>query len=234
MAELTPKTINELTALGTVTGDELFAVMDGSNSRKMDVSDVELLRTGRNIPSSSDLNDYTEPGTYYCTSPESLSNCPTAAAFRMIVIRGYNAGSYYRTIQIIQTLSYDCVEYRRYYGTPQGGSSVVWNPWYRVSAKDLANAFDGAGGGLSFVRGYVPNGTAKDFTLEDGQRGVVIFSGVYTGASSMWSFFCKASDHTVSVKEFVGATYLTVTGGENKITVNNGTSGYTYALFIYF
>lgn len=76
------------------------------------------------IPSNSDLNSYTDPGWYYCpasATAATLSNCPTAMAFTMVVTR--HAG--YNQLLIEYMPSSYKIYTRNYYNN-------TWGSWQRV------------------------------------------------------------------------------------------------------
>ena len=64
---------------------------NGCNNKleELDVDTPYALATPRTqIPESADLNDYTDPGTYWCRSftiAQTLQNCPVKTAFKLVV-----------------------------------------------------------------------------------------------------------------------------------------------------
>lgn len=80
--------------------------------------------TGQVIPESSDLDDYTTPGTYRCQSSaiaKTLLNCPVSYAFKMIVDRGNDFLS--QKIIVGNTASFS--PYIRTYDS----GAKAWNAW---------------------------------------------------------------------------------------------------------
>lgn len=80
------------------------------------------------VPESSDLNDYTEQGHYYCPSTATVAtliNSPTSYAFFLEVQSVGDAG----VIQIVRTASTTNETYERRY-IPY--LSIKWYPWKQV------------------------------------------------------------------------------------------------------
>lgn len=80
------------------------------------------------IPESSDLNDYTEQGYYFCPSTATVAtliNSPTSYAFFLEVQSVGGAG----VIQIVKTASSTNETYERRY-IPY--LSIKWYPWKQV------------------------------------------------------------------------------------------------------
>lgn len=159
--------INELSE-GSITtlNDDVFIITQNSNTsntnylrRKLSVlwdyikskaaEFFPMLQGATLIPANSDLNNYTNTGTYYATSANAstLSNCPVTAGFKLCVSRSLNSSTYlrqtltvYNSIPLWDRLSYD------------GGST--WNSWWRnapssttaTSANMVLATPDGAAG----------------------------------------------------------------------------------------
>lgn len=232
MAELTGKTIAELSEDTSLSGAELFPVMDGTTSKKVSYETLRdqfyRVNGGNSITSGTNIDEMLTPGTWVCFSPANVTGGtppPTQYAYKLTVTRA----STNRVWQIVQVLSPACVEYRRNY------DANGWGDWVRLDIGGINDKLTLLGdGNVTFERGYIANGATKAFTIATSKRGVVIFTGVYPGASAMYSFFCWNSDNVVHLKEFVGGGLITLTGSENTLTVDNASAGYTYALFIYF
>lgn len=65
---------------------EIDAKVDSLNNAKANINHTHNSLTSVSIPEGSDLNDYTEQGTYRCSQNSivaSLSNCPTNLAFHL-------------------------------------------------------------------------------------------------------------------------------------------------------
>ena len=107
---------------------EIDAKVDSLNSAKANINHTHNSLTPLTIPESSDLNDYTEQGTYYCPSTATVAtliNSPTDYAFFLEVQSVGGAG----TIQILRTASTTSETYERRY-IPY--LSVKWYPWKQV------------------------------------------------------------------------------------------------------
>lgn len=97
-------------------------------SAKANINHTHNSLTPLTIPESSDLNDYTEQGDYYCPSTATaatLINSPTDYAFFLEVQSVGSAG----TIQILRTASTTNETYERRY-IPY--LSIKWYPWKQV------------------------------------------------------------------------------------------------------
>lgn len=94
-----------------------------------------LLKYGIAINANSDLNDYREPGNYYCslnTVATTLKNCPFVEAFTMKVILGNGTG--YPT-QIVRNFYNGRIAYRL------GGAG--WDAWnYILTSTDVIDGYD--------------------------------------------------------------------------------------------
>ena len=105
---------------------------------------VGTLGPGTDIPSGSDLNNYTIPGVYRSSSAtisESLLNTPyTSTGFKLVVEHIGNVG-YLR--QTIITRSAGCTYYMRYQSTSS------WHTWQTFSADDSADYLPLSGGTLT-------------------------------------------------------------------------------------
>lgn len=100
------------------TAKTLVGAIDELNSK------AYLLQGGTSIPSNSDLNDYTTPGNYYCSTDstvETLENYPFTHAFTMKV--EYSTGTGY-SCQTVREFFTGKKAYRYY-----ASDSEQWNAW---------------------------------------------------------------------------------------------------------
>ena len=90
------------------------------------------------IPANADLDSYTNPGTYYCSSTSdvgTITNCPVTTAFRVDVmdfkIRAQN-GRYNYGYQEVTAYTAPWKIYRRWIRT--GSTAGVWTfgDWYLI------------------------------------------------------------------------------------------------------
>lgn len=91
---------NALEELRKAIDDSVSGIIPGGsiteNMLADDVKTILLNKIGKPIQiwPNSDLNDYTEPGFYYCGADNeavTISNCPTTHAFSLFVEKGANA-----------------------------------------------------------------------------------------------------------------------------------------------
>lgn len=106
------------------------------------------------IPESSNLNDYTSPGTYRCINAaiaQSLENCPVDVAFKMIV----DVGNDYWIQKIPVIASSSAKVYQRIY------RNSAWGSWQTfLTNADLGTGFISSGAFTDIVQDgiyYVSN-----------------------------------------------------------------------------
>ena len=90
------------------------------------------------IPANSDLNSYTNPGAYYCSSASdvaTISNCPVGSAFRLdvvdIKIRA-STGRYNYGYQEVKMHSTPWRVYRRRIATGSTAGAWEYGAWYVI------------------------------------------------------------------------------------------------------
>lgn len=114
-------TARTISLSGDVIGSTSF-----NGSTNVSIASTVLNHSAEAIPRNADLNDYTDPGWYYCnTNPDAatMDNCPTTIAFSLIVNRhaGIN--------QIVITYSVNANNIRLYI---RNYYSNTWSSWYRI------------------------------------------------------------------------------------------------------
>lgn len=128
---LSPSDITTGTTNGTISVDGTDVAVAGlDSSAYLSDSYFYKLRGYTKIPANSDLNSYTNVGSYVCDSnadASSLSNCPITNGFKMIVEQT-TSSSY-----IVQTIiSRPGSQWKRY--TSNGGTT--WNSWSAYGSTD--------------------------------------------------------------------------------------------------
>lgn len=106
----------------------LFFKINSVYNAKANIEHTHNSLTPLTIPKSSDLNDYTEQGYYFCPSNATVAtliNSPTIYAFSLEVQTVGSAG----VIQIVRTASTTSETYERRY-IPY--LSITWYPWKQV------------------------------------------------------------------------------------------------------
>lgn len=93
----------------------------------------ELATLGRRaiyIPDDSDLNEFIEPGTYFCnaTTAKTLINCPVTTGFKLYIGASTPTGGYY--FQIIQNYQNDF--YIRYTASEKSNEQLKWYDWHKI------------------------------------------------------------------------------------------------------
>lgn len=131
MADLTPKTIGELPDDTSLSGSELFPVMDGSTSRKIS---LQTLRNqfaanafGTELEADANLDDLLDPATYICYGNRNFNgDRPTAPGygFKLFVTYFYLASGTKFVLQIAYEVNTTVREYRRYH------NASGWTQWY--------------------------------------------------------------------------------------------------------
>lgn len=139
MTDLATMILNEIrnqtftaAELGQPTAATLVGAISGLNSAMIRYTPVNT----NSIPANEDLNNYTAPGTYYCSDTsnvKTLANCPVSNAFRLDVIdfkvRALN-GRYNYGYQEVTAYTAPWQVYRRWIRT--GGTAGAWTygNWY--------------------------------------------------------------------------------------------------------
>lgn len=236
MADLTGKTIAELTEDTAISGQEIYPIMDGATSKKLFVSGNFLLRAGVPLASGDDLNDpaFLEAGTYYSNAVSGILNKPAdlddSAVWKMVCLRSSSYNSIPRVWQIIYVMGYSCTEYRRYYGSNGWGSWIAFNPSTTGSRLD---ALEGGALGsiLSASKFTVASGeTSDDIPLT--RRAVLIVIGAASAANGVYLLYNYSSSSNVTVQAVKEASAITVTGATAKFTVANASSYGAYCLLL--
>ena len=96
-------------------------------------NDYYLLKGGTEIPESADLNTYTTPGNYYCSTSvkaQTLINCPVSRAFTLKV--EFGTGSRYPT-QVLRNYMNGQL-FWRYQNSDD--SSMQWSDWKQYAFVD--------------------------------------------------------------------------------------------------
>lgn len=138
MADLTPKTIAELPDDTSLSGAELFPVMDGSTSRKIPLSTLrnqfQMNATAPDLADGTDLDDLVDPANYVCYGTRTYLHRPTTSAFKLFVSMFFLDGGVKYVLQIAQELGNNCREFRRFHG------SSGWSSWLSDNAIYISDA----------------------------------------------------------------------------------------------
>lgn len=233
MAELTPKTIAELPDDTSLSGSELFPVMDGSTSKKVPLSALRnqfwMLATGTVLEADSNLDELLSPATYICYSARSFGgDRPTQNSFKLFVSRFYIDGGISYTLQIAYELGVRCKEHRRYYG------SNGWTSWISLDIGALNTAVAALGDGNISMTPINVSTAAEgvDLPVTTGKHGLLFFASRSASSNGLYSITC-VSDGTVYVNTLVEGTRLVLTAGTNTVNIKfNADSYYAYGLYI--
>lgn len=245
MADLTPKTIDELPEDSSISGSEMFAVMDGSSAKRMAMATIRnqfMMAATGTLANNLNIDELLTPGTYYVFSPSTVTGTPPATSntpYKLFVVRGYTDGnSVARTWQIVLTLPSTATasaEHRRYYG-PAG-----WSDWARFSIPDTNDAIStlqsnvtNLGNGNVFLTrstASVSGNSTKEISLANSEFGVILYTGGSTAVQGAYLYYCGSSGD-VNVKAISEASGLTLTPSTNKITVVSTSGWYAYGLMI--
>lgn len=180
-------------------GTSATTKLDAANSLE-----VMSLSQGTEIPVNTDLNTISTVGNYYCSTTvntETLTNCPSARAFKMEVGRSVNTGYLYQKITRFDT----GVIYYRYNDSVSFNVSK-WSTW-----KDF-------GAFLPITGGTITNGTTAAYVnnihsgikLEEADNGITAnvhpsnarFYATLNGSNTLTSVF----EHNNYTDGFVGAS----------------------------
>lgn len=235
MAELTGKTIAELAEDTSLSGSELFPVMDGTTSKKVsyEVLRDQFFRTngGNSITSGTNIDEMLTPGTWVCFTPANVTGGtppPTQVAYKLTVTRA----STNRIWQIAQVMHSSCVEYRRNYDTNG------WGDWVRLDIdatnNDIATIKSGVLGNVcAFEDITVASGGSETIDVA-GKRAFLISSGATGSLHGVYTIYCYGASSTaviVAVKDGSALT-LTAGSGNGKVTVSNSGSYGAYCLLV--
>lgn len=146
MTDLATMILNEIrnqtftaTELGQTAASTLPAAISSLNSATVRYTPD----TNHSILSNSDLNDYTEPGTYYCFSQNysTIANCPVANTFRLDVVDikpRAASGRYIYAYQeiILQTAPWKI--YRRRIAVGNTTGSWEFGDWYVIEGSAMS------------------------------------------------------------------------------------------------
>lgn len=246
MAELTGKTIGELQEDTSLTGSELFPVMDGSTTKRISLSSLRgqfmMAQTGTTLPNGTNIDDVLEPGTYVLypgyitggTAPPAVYGC------KMFVVRGFrdtndNGTTYIpRTWQIVYEMNPTCREYRRYYGFSG------WSDWITIDQASENTRFGSietklealGNGNVKVTRVTIANNNSASLAVPGlYARGVLILTSSSPLARGIYAIM-TSNEGVVSAYPIVEASGITFNGGTNTVTITNGASYYAYGLFI--
>ena len=139
MAELTPKTIAELPDDTSLSGVELFPVMDGSTSKKIPLSTLrnqfQMNATAPDLADGTDLDDLVDPANYICYGTRTYLHSPTTStSFKLFVSMFFIDNGTKYVQQIARELGSNCREFRRYH-SPSG-----WSSWLSANAIYISDA----------------------------------------------------------------------------------------------
>lgn len=232
MADLTPKTIAELPDDTSLSGVELFPVMDGSTSKKISLATLRnqfwMTATGTALESGTDLDDLTSPATYICYSSRTYANRPTSLAFKLFISRFYTDSGVDYGVQIAYEVGVRCREFRRYHG------SAGWTEWFALDIGGLNTAVSALGGGNISMTTLTVNTAAEGVNLSvtSNKSGLLFFASRSSASNGLYSIVCT-SDGTVVVNALVEGTRLVMTTATNSVNIKfNVDSYYAYGLYI--
>ena len=86
---------------------------------------------------------------------------------------------------------------------------------------------------ITAKRFQVESNSSKSIVLSDSTRGVIVFSGIGTGARGLYFFSCNSSGSVV-VTDGIAASALTLTASTNEITVASTSGSIAYGMVINF
>ena len=227
-------TARTISLSGDVTGSTSF-----NGSTNVSIASTVMNHSAEAIPANSDLNDYKDPGWYYCSlNPHAatMNNCPTTYAFSLIVNR--HAG----TNQILITYSPDAnirLYTRNYYGN-------TWSSWYRIFTQaDMPLSSTSSAGFLralsgsttQFLRGDGTWATPANTTYSagtglslSGTSFSLATSGVTAGSYGPTANVSGTNGSTINVPQITVDAYGRVTSVINRVLTNRDTNT-TYSVF---
>ena len=235
MAELTGKTISELPESTSMLDDDIFPFMRGSSgstagtSRKASWDNIRKplyrLDYGIFVESGTNIDELLEPGTYAVTTLANVTGGtppPTEFMYKLFVVRANNSSANPRLWQIAQAMGNSTREYRRNY------NNGAWGAWRTVITDADFDPFKEklGNGSVGITTHTIAASTTGDIPFADGERAFVVFSGAGSTVRGACIVFCSASSHAVNFTQITEASSLSLTGGTNKLTVENtNTSG---------
>lgn len=232
MAELTGKTIADLPEDTSLSGSELFPVMDGSKSKRVQYSTLrsQFLQVsgGTVIGANTDLDTYTTPGTFYVYNLGNVINgAPnTEYAYKLVVMQAFTADNTPRLWQIAYVMNPGCTEFRRNY------NANGWGEWQKFDIGSITNKLDNLGGGnVSFSRLSVQGSNLADLDIPASSHGLLFTTSASGNANGFYAVF-NSSSLGVVVKNMVEAPLLTLTPGTNKLTIANASEYWAYCLLV--
>lgn len=180
------------------------------------------------IPANADLDTYTEMGVYGITDAVAgtLSHKPTSVGGRLIVSQSIGGTSGPgETYQYVQQEYIDRYgdEYRRY-GLSDNSTTVTWYAWQGVATKSSL----GLGGLLSESKSAA-NSSSMSFTLSNNEKGMIVVTGVQSGAKEFVIFNCTSTGG-VSTVRLVSASGISVSTSTRTLTISNTSGAYAYGL----
>lgn len=233
MADLTPKTIAELPDDTSLSGSEIFPVMDGSTSKKVSLSDLRnqfwMLATGTALEADSNLDELLSPATYTCYGTRNYGgDRPAQNSFKLFVSRFYTDGGMSYTLQIAYEVGVRCKEHRRYYG------SNGWTSWITLDIGALNSAVAALGNGNISMTPITVSTAAEgvDLSVTTNKRGMLFLASRSASSNGLYAITC-VSDGTVYVNALVEGARLVLTAGTNSVNIKfNADSYYAYGLYI--
>lgn len=237
MADLTPKTIAELPEDTSLTGSELFPVMDGAYSRKIPLSTLNSqfqMTAGGTQADGEDLDALLTPGTYYVYQTSSVTGTPppVSTSYKLFVTRAYSVSNVPRLWQIAYEVSNPFKEHRRFYG------SSGWSSWETLNVTAVNSALSAlsaalSGGNVSFSRATVINGSNTDIAFSNNEHGFIFITSAAGNSCGVYAFQCGSAGamYITAIKD---GSLLTLTGSTNNINVANGAAYYAYCLIVKF
>jgi hypothetical protein len=232
MAELTGKTIAELPEDSSLSGDELFVVMDNATSKRVALSTLrkQFMMSSTGLSANGlNIDELLEPNTYYVGDPSSVTgNAPSTGgtAYKLFVIRGATLDGVTRTWQIAYVLNSTCRELRRNY------SSSGWNDWISLDIGRINDQLDALGGGnVTLNRFSISNGNNYNLALENYEHGILFFSSLGSNLNGIYAISCSGQG-TVYARTMNEASAIALTAETNSLNIANNGSYYAYALFV--
>lgn len=236
MANLTGKTIADLPLDSSLSGDELFPVMDNSASKRVPISTLDgryaMTVTGTKLE-NVDLDEILTPGTYYVSSPTSIvetSRPPTGGySYKLTVTRAFTgSGSGPRLWQIAQVMNGNCRECRRNY------DGSAWGEWVSLDYGSVNSKLDALGNGnVGFNRFSISANSSQDVEIPNSSHGVIVFTSSATGGggSGIYAYSCSGAGAVV-VNMLVEASSLTISTATNAITFASASVFTIYGLLV--
>ena len=233
MANLTGKTISELPEDTSLSGSELFPVMDGATAKRVSYdllqSQFFKLTGGASIEAGTNIDELLTPGTYYVYPAANITGGtppPTnSTAYKLIVMRAYTLSGSPRLWQIAYSMDAACIECRRSY------VNDTWGDWLKLDIGNVNNQLT-ALGGVSFTKFTIANGSSVTVPLTTASRGFILFTSPFENACGLYNYFVTSSDNTAKIRAVSAAANLALAGGVNSLTITSTSGAYSYALFI--